>query len=187
MRIALVVVALLICAIVLDQVIAIGSRSLPVSSLRYDGGGFRIGAIALTFAGLDNLRSDVELSVNLRNQVQLSARGASFPLGLRLDAGDSSGRPDIDFAPNPGDRVSLTERKNLFGWPTPFEFKILGGRSPWWKQYVYYRLEWQKSSGENLEMRWRYERQYYSGTGWTEPAMLWMSRTGLVAVEIGRR
>jgi hypothetical protein len=33
-------------------------------------------------------------------------------------------------------------------------------------------------------MLWRYERQYYSASGWTVPAMMWNSQTGLLSVEI---
>jgi hypothetical protein len=62
---------------------------------------------------------------------------------------------------------------------------MLGGSSPWWRQYVYYRLTWKKPSGAQLEMLWRYERLYYSASGWTEPEMTWMnSQTGLLAVKM---
>ena len=34
-------------------------------------------------------------------------------------------------------------------------------------------------------MLWRYERQYFSATGWSEPDMTWMnSQTGLMLVKI---
>ena len=75
--------------------------------------------------------------------------------------------------------------ESLLPWPTPFEFKWLGGSSPWWRQYVYYRLNWKKPSGARLEMQWRFERQYYSGKGWTEPDTTWMNdQTGMLPIEI---
>jgi hypothetical protein len=33
-------------------------------------------------------------------------------------------------------------------------------------------------------MLWRYEQQYYSARGWTNPSMMWNSQTGLLAVDI---
>lgn len=174
-------------AIVLDRFVTIRRRSLPVASVKYDGGGLMIGGVSLTFGGLDNLRTDVELSVDATNRVHLSSHGASFVLGPRLDVGDGSGRPDIEIGADPNDSISLTSSQSMLGWPTPFEFKIMGGPSPWWKRYVYYRLLWRKQTSETLDMRWRYEQHYYSAKGWSEPAMLWMSRTGLTAVEIGKQ
>jgi hypothetical protein len=95
-----------------------------------------------------------------------------------------SGHPDIELVADPGDELSLRSSHSALGWPTPFEFKILGGTSPWWKRYVYYRLVWKKRSGSKLEMRWRYEQQYYSASGWSDPAMMWSSQTGLLSVEL---
>ena len=166
----------------LDRLITVRAMSLPVGTLKYDGGGLVVGDIALAFASLDNLRSDIRLASDASNRVILSKGADSFRLGPRLNPVDPSGRPDIELVAEPGDEVSLRSSQSALAWPTPFEIKILGGPSPWWKRYVYYRLVWKKRSGSKLEMLWRYEQQYYSASGWSDPAMMWNSQTGLLFV-----
>jgi len=117
------------------------------------------------------------------NRVVLSSGGKNFILGPRTNPVDPSGRPEIDFVLEPGDELSLASSRSLIGWPTPFEFYIMI-HSPWWKRYVYYRLVWKKRSGAKLEMRWRYEQDYYTASGWTDPAMMWNGQTGLLRVNI---
>jgi hypothetical protein len=164
----------------LDGVITIRKTSLPVNPLRYDGGGFRIGGVMLSFAGTDNLRGDINARCDSSHRMSLCAGARSFPLGLRTNP-DASRIADLEFVADPGDEVRFTVSQSLLSWPTTFEFKIMGGRSPWWKRYVYYRLVWKKASGRKLEMLWRYEQQYYSRTGWTAPTMMWNSQTGLLS------
>jgi hypothetical protein len=168
----------------LDRLITIRAVSLPVSPLKYDGGGLVVGDVLLTFASLDNLRSDIHLSGDTSNRVILSTGRGAFALGPRVNPVDPSGRPDIELVAEAGDDVSLRSSQSAVGWPTPFEFRILGGPSPWWKRYVYYRLVWKRRSGAKLEMRWRYEQQYYLASGWSEPAMMWNSETGLLSVHL---
>jgi hypothetical protein len=170
-------------ALLLDGLVTGPAESLPVEPLAYDGGGFVIGGKSMIFAETNNLRGDLTLSIDPSGRVVLSAAHKAFVMGPQTEA-STSGRPDFKFTPEPGDVVSFTVKKSLLGWPTPFELKILGGSSPWWRQYIYYRLAWKKPSGAQLEMLWRYERQYYSATGWTEPLMMWNSQTGLLRVNI---
>jgi hypothetical protein len=170
-------------ALLLDGLVTGRAASLPADPLLYDGGGFVIGGKSITFAGTNNLRGDLAASIDSSGRVVLSAGRNAFLMGVLITA-SPSGRPDFQFKPEPGDEVSFTVSKSLLPWPTPFEFKMLGGSSPWWKQYVYYRLTWKKPSGAQLEMLWRYEREWYSGTGWTEPQMMWNSQTGLQSVTI---
>src|SRR5215813_10486149 len=79
-------------------------RALPVRPLKYDGGGFRIGDFPLTFAGTDNLRSDLRLTVDSLNRAVLQTRGHAFNLGPTI----RSGNPEIEFAADAEDRVSLS-------------------------------------------------------------------------------
>jgi hypothetical protein len=170
----------------LDRMITTRVLPLPVNPLRYDGGGFRIGDLQMTFAGTNNLRWDLQLTSDTLNRVCLSTAGDVFTLGPRANPVDASGRPDIDFIAEPGDELSFSARQSVAGWPTPFEFRIIGGPTPWWKRYVYYTLLWKKPSAAKLEMIWRYEQQYFKESGWTKPAMMWKSQTGLIAVRIHR-
>ena len=170
-------------AMLVDQLVTTPAVSLPAAPLQYDGGGFLIGKLEMTFGATKNLRSDIELRSDSSNRVVLSSGGKNFILGPRTNPVDPSGRPEIDFVLEPGDELSLASSRSLIGWPTPFEFYIMI-HSPWWKRYVYYRLVWKKRSGAKLEMRWRYEQDYYTASGWTDPAMMWNGQTGLLRVNI---
>jgi hypothetical protein len=170
--------------LLLDRLHTVRTASLPVDRLEYDGGGFLIGGVSLAFGGTDNLRSDLTLNSDSANRVVLVAGHGAFTLGPRTNPVDPSGRPEIHFVAETGDEISFTASQSVLPWPTPFQFKILGGASPWWKRYMYYRLNWKKPTGASLEMLWRYEQQYYSATGWTKPVTMWNSQTGLLVADI---
>ena len=172
-------------SLMLDRLITGRAVSLSLEPLVYTGGGFDIARKEMTFADTHNLRDDnLDARLDASGRVVLTTGQQTFVMGP-LTTPSPLGRPDYYFRPEPGDQVTFTASKSLLPWPTPFEFKILGGTSPWWRQYVYYRLTWKKPSGAQLEMLWRFERQYYSATGWTEPTMTWMNtQTGLASVII---
>ncbi len=170
--------------LLLDLFVTTGTASLAVSPLEYDGGGFLIGQLPVTFGSIDNQPFDLALRSDSANRVVLSSGGQSFTLGPRTNPVDPSGRPETDFVPEPGDELTFTAARSALAWPTPFEFNIMIPHSPWWKRYVYYRLLWKKRSGARLEMRWRYEQRYYAADGWTEPEMRWNFQTGLLLVDI---
>jgi hypothetical protein len=171
-------------SIFLDRFLTVRVAAFPLSALRYDGGSFRIANLLMTFASLDNMRSDVSLHTDTSNHVILLTGGRAFTLGPRTNPADPAGRPDIDLVADPGDRVSFSTVRSTVGWPTPFEFSFMRPHSPWWKRYVYYRLDWQKSSGAKLEMLWRYQQDYVTPTGWTEPTMMYNWQTGLLHINI---
>jgi hypothetical protein len=167
-----------------DRLMPFPVRSLPVSPLSYHGSGWLVGEQDLTFALLNNLMSNLELTTDSANQVILSCGRDAFVLGPRTTPVNLNGPVRIDFVPGSGDQLRLAAHESLLGWPNPFEISWLGGSVARWKKYVYYQLVWNKPSGARLEMRWRYERNYYQRTGWTEPLMMWNSQTGLVSVDI---
>jgi len=170
--------------LLVDRLITIGAASLPVHPLEYDGGGFLIGHLQMTFGGIDNLRSDLALCSDSAHRVVLSTSGQFFTLGPRTNPVDPAGRPEIDFVPEPGDELSFSTDRSALPWPTPLEFNIMIPHSPWWKRYVYYRLLWHKRSGARLAILWRYEQDYYAAGGWTRPEMMWNSQTGMLRVDI---
>jgi len=172
--------------LLLDRFTTVRALSLPVSRLEYDGGGFLIGKQSMTFGSTNNLRADLRLTCDSSNRVILTAGKRAFTLGPRTNPADQSGRPEIAFVSEPADELSFVVSGSLLSWRAPFEFQIFGGPSPWWKRYAYYRLVWKKPSGAKLEMFWRYEQQYYSASGWTTPAMMWNSQTGLLSVDISQ-
>jgi hypothetical protein len=164
--------------------VALLATSLPTTPMRYDGG-LRIAGMSMTFGGTDNLRKDVYVRSDTGGRAYLCWAGVTFPLGTRTNPVDPRGRVDIDFVPDLGDEIRFTARKSMV-WPNPFEVRWLGGPAPRWKQYVFYRLVWKKRSGARLEMNWRYQKEHYANKGWTEPLMMWNSKTGLLSVEIER-
>ena len=172
-------------AMALDRITTGPSASLPVDPFVYSGGGFDIGGKTMTFADTKNLRDEnLDARLDPSGRVVLTTGHETFVMGP-LTVPSPNGRPPYRFQPDPGDQLSFTAAKSLLPWPTPFEFKWLGGSSPWWRQYVYYRLNWKKPSGARLKMQWRFERQYYSGKGWTDPDTTWMNdQTGLLPIEI---
>jgi hypothetical protein len=135
--------------LLLDRVVSVGAKSLPVSPLHYDGGGFRIGGLPLTFGSTNNLNFPLSLNTNPSGVLTLSAANRTFTLGPRTNPVDPSGRPEIDFTAEPEDHVSLVTSVSLLVWPTPFEIRLMGGPSPWWKRYVYYRLTWKNARGQS--------------------------------------
>jgi len=165
-----------------DDLVTVPVPAPTVNKIAYDGD-FRFGDLSLTSGTLNNYPFLFTLCTTASKMVVLKAGGRSFILGPRTNAIDKSGRPDIDVVPEKGDEVSLTARRSLVGWPTPFDYTIMIS-SPSWRRYVYYRLVWKKRSGGELEMTWRYEQDYYRGRGWIDPAMMWDFRTGLLAVAI---
>jgi hypothetical protein len=166
-----------------DRFTTVSVESERVDNLVYDGGGFRVGELSMTFGSIDNQRFDLTLTSDASNMVVLTSAGRSFTLGPRTNPVDPSGRPEIYFIPERGDELSFTAGRSVLSWPTPFDFYILM-RTPWWKRYVYYRLVWKKPSGATLAMLWRYEQDYFAGSGWTEPTMMWNFQTGLLQVDI---
>ena len=168
----------------LDWAVTVRTTSLPVGPLRYDGGGWVIGNLAMTFGTANNLSYPLILSSDPAGRAILSTGHQAFILGPRTSDNYRQGWPDFDFAPEAGDSVSFRTSQSLLPWPTPFEINWLSGPSPWWKRYVYYRLVWKKRTGAKLEMNWRYDQRWYAAKGWSAPVMQWNSETGLLWVEI---
>jgi hypothetical protein len=153
----------------------------------------RVNAIAYTGRGTGGtLRvNDLNLSLNDRNdpapsigttkndQLALANGGKVFTFG--------PARPEEEnFAtvPPAGDDASIQVRRTILSWPTPFEINVMGGPSPSWKRHIYYRLVWKKTSGEKLEMLWRYEQYFYPDNGWASGFMTYKGFTGLIEVDI---
>lgn len=165
-----------------DGLVTVAVAAPAVNKIAYDGD-FRIGDLALTSGALTNYPFAFKLCTSKSNMAVLKTGGRSFTLGPRTNPVDPYGHPDINFIPERGDKVVLTARRSLVGWPTPFDYTIMVS-SPSWRRYVYYRLVWKKRSGAALEMTWRYEQDYFRDRGWIQPTLMWDFRTGLLAVSV---
>lgn len=168
--------------LIADELVTVPVPTPAVKEVAYDGD-FRIVDLSLTSGTLDNYPLALKLCTDASKMVVLKSGGRSFVLGPRTNPVDASGRPDIDLIPEKGDEVTLTARRSLVGWPTPFDYTIMVS-SPSWRRYVYYRLVWKKRSGATLEMTWRYEQDYFRGRGWIRPTMMWDFGTGLLQLAI---
>lgn len=169
-------------SLLLDQVFTPSLYSLPVTPLAYSLDTLKIGALPLDFYA-DVRTLDVHVSCDSNNRVVLSNHGQLFALGTCTN-GDPKAIGQFDFAPGPGDQVSLIVDRSMLSWPTFFEMNFMTGQSPIWKRDLYYRLEWKKPSGPTLKMVWRFEQGYYSNYGWTSGTMTQEGSTGLINVSI---
>jgi hypothetical protein len=168
----------------LDRVISFPKRSLAVTPLGYRGAEVLVGNETLTLVKVDNQNADLQVATDLQKRAVLSSGRDAFVLGPLTHPVSHDGPVIVDFNADSSDKVLLTVHESVLSWPNPFEISWLGGGVPRWKKYVYYRLVWTKPSAARLEMRWRYERDYYTGKGWTEPLMKYDFQTGLESVEI---
>ncbi len=167
----------------LDSILTVFHTSLAVSPMDYDGG-FRISGRAMTFGAVTNLRTGLYVSLDPWERAVLRTGDQAFVLGPGSRPTSRPGDPSLVFTAEAGDQVSFVSSYGLLPWRAPFQWQIFGGSSPRWKRNVYYRLTWQKPSGARLEMRWRYQQEWYTGRGWLEPVMMWNSQTGLLSTTI---
>ena len=165
----------------LDRFGTIEMTSARINSIAYQGNGT---------GGILHV-NDLELGLNDRNgptpsigttkndQLALADRGKVFAFGpVRTEA------ENLATVPPAGDDTSIEIRRSILNWPTPFEVNFMTGHSPSWKRHLYYRVNWKKSSGANLEMLWRYEQYFYPGNGWASGFMTHQGSTGLIRVDM---
>jgi hypothetical protein len=169
-------------SLLLDRLFTPRLYSLAVTPLAYSLDTLRIGSLPLDFYA-DVRTLDVHVTCDSNNRVILSNHGQLFALGICTNR-DPKGTGQFDFAPDPGDQVSLIVDRSMISWPTFFEMNFMTGQSPTWKRDLYYRLEWKKPSGPTLKMVWRFEQGYYSNYGWTSGTMTQEGSTGLIKVSI---
>lgn len=148
-------------ALLLDRFYTVPDSTLPVGQYRLLKNEFDIGSRRWFLA------DDLTIGMDSRKRVTLAKDGRSFTLGP-VTACCGSPNSEYDFTPDPGDQITFFKSRSWLAWPTPFEFSIMGGRMPSWRRYCYRRLLWKKSSGATLEIVWRDDQSYYSGTGWTD-------------------
>lgn len=168
-----------------DRFKTIETRSTPIKAILYEGNGS--GGI-LHVDDLDlslNASGPGELQVNIGttkdNQLALSFAEKVFPFGpVRSASEDENLAADVPAS----DHATVSIRHSALAWPTPFETNFMTGHSPSWKRHTYYRIAWDKSDGQKLELLWRYEQYFYGTDGWANGFMTHEGSTGLIRVEI---
>jgi hypothetical protein len=146
----------------------------------WNGPDLLVGAHILDLSGPEpDERPAAALQVNDKDQLVLVAAGRRFVFGSHAGTIPGGDEPTPAFAADPGDTSSLTIRRSLLSWPTPFEVNFMTGQSPSWRRHLYYLLLWRKASGERLIMRWRFEQGFDAVNGWRAAG-----EEGLMRVEI---
>jgi hypothetical protein len=175
----------------IDRFGTIEIASVPVHSVTYEGSGtggwLMVNDVHLS---LNHIIPKIALSIGStkNNQFAVASGGKVFALGPLTAVGENVG-DHLAVVPPAGDAAFLGMRRSVLSWPTPFEFNVMTGHSPWWKRHRYYELRWKKPSGATLDMLWRYEQPFYgrqivAGDGWGGGFSTHEGSTGLVRVEI---
>jgi hypothetical protein len=169
----------------MDRFGTIETTSARIDSIAYEGSGtggvLRINDLALSLNETNGLTSNIGTTKD--DQLALAAGGKVFAFGPLSSPADSAD-DHLAATLQAGDDASLTIRRSVFNWPTPFDFNFMTGQSPSWKRHIYYRLLWNKPSGAKLEMLWRYEQYFYPANGWASGFMTREGSTGLIGVNI---
>jgi hypothetical protein len=170
----------------IDRYWTVETRSAPIQSIGYEGSG--TGGILIVndvSLSLNDIRPDLSLSVGLTkdNQLALATGGKVFPFGRLTSTSENTGER-LATVPPQGDQAFLAIHHSVLSWPTPLDVNFVTGQSPSWKRHIYYEIRWKKSSGANLEMRWRYEQFFYPGNGWASGFMTRQGSTGLIRIEM---
>ena len=169
----------------MDRFGTIETTSARIDSIAYEGSGtggvLCINDLALSLNETNGLTPNIGMTKD--DQLALAVGGKVFAFGPLSSPADSAD-DHLAATLQAGDDASLTIRRSVLNWPTPFDFNFMTGQSPSWKRHIYYRLLWNKPSGAKLEMLWRYEQYFYPGNGWASGFMTREGSTGLIGVDI---
>src|SRR4029453_4652252 len=169
-----------------DRFATIETASAPVKSIAYEGSGTG-GVLLVNDLGLSLSDATPKISPSIgstkNDQFALASGGKVFAFGPLVSTAENAGDRLATGRPA-GDDASLVIRRSVLSWPTSFVFNFIAGQLPSWKRHVYYQLHWKKSSGETLEMLWRYEQYFYPGNGWANAFMTREGSTGLIQLDI---
>lgn len=169
----------------MDRFGTIETTSARINSIAYEGSGtggvLRTNGLALSLNETNGLTPNIGTTKD--DQFALAAGGKVFAFGPLSSTADNTD-DHLAATLQADDDASLTIRRSVLSWPTPFDFNFMTGQSPTWKRHIYYRLLWKKPSGAKLEMLWRYEQYFYPGRGWGSGFMTRQGSTGLIGVDI---
>jgi hypothetical protein len=165
-----------------DRFWVVETSSRPIKTIAYEGNGtggiLHIEDLALSLNEVELGGRQPRIGTTKDNQLALSFNGKVFPFG------PVSGSNTL-AATVPADDVALVKlQHSAISWPNFFELNFMTGNTPKWKRNIYRKLSWKTPTGAKLEMLWRYEQYFYSGSGWTEALMTRQGATGLIRVEI---
>src|ERR1043166_4771756 len=176
----------------IDRFGTIEIASLPVHSVTYKGSGtggwLTVNDVHLSLNHIIPKEITVSIGSTKDGEFAVASGGKDFALRPLLSTAENRG-DHLAVVPQEGDEAFLVTRRSALSWPTPFEFNVLTGHSPWWKRHMYYQLHWKKQSGATLDLLWRYEQPFYGqkilpGDGWGGGFSTHEGSTGLIKVDI---
>jgi hypothetical protein len=179
-------------SVLVDRIGTIEIGSVPIHSVSYKGSGtggwLTVNDFHLSLNAIINRKIVLSIGSTKDDQFAVASSGKVFALGPLTHTGENGG-DYLAVVPQSGDEAFLVTRHSTLSWPTPFEFNVMTGHSPWWKRHMYYELRWKKPSGATLDMTWRYEQPFYGqqllpGDGWGGGFSVHKGSTGLIRVDI---
>ncbi len=170
-------------SLLIDRIATVKINSRSIDRLSYEGtesgGTLKIDGLPLSTQGNHFKPFPLTFRADSQQRFVVVSDGKTFLLGPF--SGDEG---NFQIVPQARDQVSLTVRRSVLSWPTPFDMNFMTGHSPSWKRHTYYQFLWQKPSRQQLKMIWRYEQYFYPGDGWTSAMMTREGSTGLIRAEI---
>src|ERR1700730_16806624 len=135
----------------MDRFRTIETTSARINSIAYEGigtgGVLRVNGLALSLNATNGLTPNMGTTKDA--QFALAAGGKVFAFGPLRSTADNAD-DHLAATLQADDDASLTIRRSVLSWPTPFDFNFMTGQSPWWKRHIYYRLLLKKASRAKL-------------------------------------
>jgi hypothetical protein len=170
-----------------DRVGTIRTSSVPVEVVAYEGSGTG-GTLVVNNFRLDLTPADAktgppDVGTTKDGEVALSFGGKVFPFGP-MKANSQNTNEKLAAVAQPGDTASIEISHSAIDWIEPFRINFMTGQSPSCLRHVYYRVAWERPSGAKLDLIWRYEQHFHSGSGWGSSFMTRAGSTGLISLRL---
>jgi len=170
-----------------DRVETIRTSSVPVEVVAYEGSGtggtLVVNDLRLDLTPVDAKTEPPDVGTTKDGEVALSFGGKVFPFGpMKQNSPDTDEK--LAAVTQPGDIALIEISHSAIDWIEPFRINFMTGQSPSWLRHVYYRVAWERPSGAKLDLIWRYEQHFYSGSGWGSSFMTRAGSTGLISLRL---
>ena len=174
-------------SLIADRVGKVRISSAPIKVVAYEGSGTG-GTLVVNDLRLDLTPADAKtepphVGTTKDGEVALSFGGKVFPFGP-MEPNSRSADEKLAAVPQPGNIASIEISHSAIDWMEPFKINFLTGQSPSWLRHAYYRVAWERSSGAKLDLIWRYEQHFHSGSGWGSSLMTRAGSTGLISLSL---
>lgn len=174
-------------SLIADRIGAIKTSSVPIKVVAYEGSGTG-GTLVVNDLRLDLTPAHAKtepphVGTTKEGEIALSWGGKVFPFGPMKPDSQSTDEK-LATVPQPGDIALIEISHSAIDWIEPLRINFMSGQSPSWLRHVYYRVAWERPSGAKLDLVWRYEQHFYSGSGWGNSFMTRAGSTGLLSLRL---